>query len=72
MADVNEGQLLVVAVLEKQVYGNALFYPNNEVAESFCRIAGKKTLTDDDLYLLDASPYYVVKSESYSASPWGA
>ena len=72
MKDVNEGQILVVAVEERDVFGNTLFYPANEIAEHFCRIASRETLARRHLDQLDASPHYTVKAQSASARPWGA
>ena len=68
--DINEGIVLVVAVREKDVYGNTLFYPNNTVATILCQIANKKTLLRRDLDQLDASFNFVVKVDSASANPW--
>ena len=71
MDKVNEGVILVAAFQERDKFGNTLFYPNNSVASQFCKIANKKTLSRWDLERLDDSPHYVVKTESFSASPYG-
>lgn len=35
--------------MQKSVYGNILFYPVNDAAESICLVAGRKTLRLADL-----------------------
>jgi len=70
MSGVNDGEILVVAVEERDVYGNTLFYPKNDVAKMFCQIANKKTLAFRDLNRLDASMNFVVKADSASSNPW--
>lgn len=37
----------------RNVYGNPLIYPCNGVAESFCKLAGKKTLSVQDLEVIE-------------------
>jgi hypothetical protein len=71
MSGVNDGEILVVAVEERDVYGNTLFYPKNDVSRIMCRIAGKKTLSRWDLEQLDASMNFVVKADSTSSNPYG-
>jgi hypothetical protein len=39
----------VVQITIKNVYGSTLYYPANEAAEIFARIAGKKTFKKADL-----------------------
>ena len=68
--EANEGEILVVAVEERDVYGNTLFYPKNDVSRIMCQIAGKKTLSRWDLEQLDASMNFVVKAGSASSNPW--
>ena len=40
---------LIVEVCVKNVYGNKLIYPANKAAEVFAELAGKKSLSHDDL-----------------------
>ena len=68
--DINEGEILVVAIEQRNVYGNKLFYPSNEVAKLFCRIAGRKTLSKWDLEQLDNSLNFVVKEEWQQVLNW--
>ena len=39
----------------KSVYGRTLFYPKNKEALAICRVAGRKTLTKQDLQTLEGS-----------------
>tara|TARA_R100001086_G_scaffold248725_1_gene186369 strand:- start:1238 stop:1477 length:240 start_codon:yes stop_codon:yes gene_type:complete len=65
--DVNEGELLVVAVDKREDrlrnHGKKVtrFIPTNDVAKILCQIAKKKTLTYRDLNTLDASMNFVVR-----------
>jgi hypothetical protein len=40
---------MIVEIKEKSVYGNVLFYPNNDVATKFVNLLGKKTFSYADL-----------------------
>lgn len=40
---------MIVEIKEKSVYGNVLFYPNNDVATMFVTLLGKKTFSYADL-----------------------
>lgn len=66
----NDGEILVVAVEERDVYGNTLFYPKNDVSKIMCQIAGKKTLSRTDLMLIDESMNFIVKSNNASSDPY--
>lgn len=39
----------IIEVEVKSVYGNTLIYPKNDTARILAKIAGKKTLSSDDL-----------------------
>ena len=63
--DVNEGEILVVAVDKRENrLSKKSFAPTNDVAKIICQIAKKKTLTYSDLNTLDASLNFVVKVTS--------
>jgi hypothetical protein len=60
--DVNEGEILVVAVDKRENrLSKKSFAPTNDVAKIICQIAKKNTLTYSDLNTLDASLNFVVK-----------
>ena len=49
--------MLILSVKEKNVYGNVLLYPNNDTAQKFCYLLGKKTLTHNDIDIIVSMGY---------------
>ena len=44
----------------KSVYGNDVYYPENEQAKAVCRVAGRKTLKLEKLAILKQASFEVV------------
>ena len=63
---------LLVKVEARDVFGNTLFYPDNEVAQLFCVISGRETLARRHLDRLEASEFYAVESTAAASRPWGS
>ena len=63
---------LLVKVEARNVFGNTLFYPANEVSEMFCTISGRETLSRHHLDRLQASEFYTVESTAAVARHWGS
>ena len=42
--------------IKKNVYGRFLYHPTNELAESFCRLLGRKSLSDRHMSDLERIP----------------
>ena len=63
---------LLVKVEARDVFGNTLFYPANDIAEHFCVIAGRETLARRHLDRLAASPHFTVQSVAAASRPWGS
>jgi hypothetical protein len=40
---------MLVSIKERSIYGNVLLYPNNQKAEFFARLIGKKTFSNQDI-----------------------
>ena len=51
----------------RSVYGNKLAYPDNGIAETFCEMVGRKTLTRSDLECIQALGFTIV---SYANADW--
>jgi len=49
----------IISIKEKSVYGNTLLYPNNEVANKFLQLLGKKTFHHTDLTIIESLGYKV-------------
>jgi len=49
-----------IIVRIKNVYGKQTIYPVCELAALICSIAGKKTLTDNDIRLLKNAGYKII------------
>jgi hypothetical protein len=47
----------VISIKEKSVWGNVLMYPNNEVANKFIQLLGKKTFALIDLKIIESLGY---------------
>lgn len=55
--DINKAIEMTALVEIKNVYGNEVIYPKNEVAKTFAAIAGTKTLTRDVIEKIKALGY---------------
>ena len=49
-----------VMLREKEVYGILKYYPHNETAKLFCKIARQKTMTEQTIVLVRELGYQVV------------
>ena len=47
----------IISIKEKSVWGNVLMYPNNEVANKFIQLLGKKTFALIDLKIIESLGY---------------
>lgn len=50
---------MLVSIKERNVYGNILLYPNNQKAQIFARLIGKKTFSHQDLVNITELGYQI-------------
>ena len=58
----------VVQISIKQVYGSSLYYPVNDAAKVFARIAGKKTFKKADLNDMKQLGFVIEYVNAYEAA----
>lgn len=61
----------VLKIKIKSVYGNEMIYPANDVAEKFCNLLGKKTLSDRDLGVIIQLGFKVEQVNAYQLGGLG-
>ena len=62
-----EDDMQVIQISIKQVYGSSLYYPANEAAQIFARIAGKKTFKKADLNDMKQLGFQIEYVNAYAA-----
>ena len=53
----------VLIVDIRNVYGNELVYPINEIAKSFCQLTNSKTLNRSTIYIIKSMGYSIKVQE---------
>ena len=52
---------MILEYYTKNVYGNELIYPANEVAMLFCRLTNTKTLSNHALYIAEQLGFKITR-----------
>jgi hypothetical protein len=53
-------QIMQITIIQKQVYGNTVFYPACDISKKFSDIAQTKTLREADLKIIKSMGYQII------------